>query len=427
MVNDINIDDMMDAFDSKELFTPIMLECIKSEKNRPERVRTMLDYLQRRGPDAFEVFLVCLRETDHGFVASYLLQEYLRLKGVAVERCGQIPQETVPMSESPLQTIYHAQETQGGGDEEMVEVEHPAEMELGGNIPLPCMIQESVSNADDSCERISETEAPRTTESLQQSAPSNSRGYTRNFAEEYEMDSDPRGYLLIINNQNFSGVMSDRHGTDVDCDQLVSLFMKLGFGVDVKPNLTAQEILDNLEFLSQLESLQKVDSLLIAILSHGSEEVIFGVDGIPLSTFDLFQPFMSEKCPALHHKPKFFIINACRGDLEDKGAISISLRDKKIISKDTDPEKERPVMQDIIPNLQDFVIAYSTVPKHVSWRHQNDGSWFIQALAKVFAEKAAEKDVVSMLIMVNREVAKNGIQIPAPQIMLTKTWFLNPI
>lgn len=56
-------------------------------------------------------------------------------------------------------------------------------MELGGNIPLPCMIQESVSNADDSCERISETEAPRTTESLQQSAPSNSRGYTRNFAE----------------------------------------------------------------------------------------------------------------------------------------------------------------------------------------------------------------------------------------------------
>ena len=49
-------------------------------------------------------------------------------------------------------------------------------------------------------------------------------------------------------------------------------------------------------------------------------------------------------------------------DLEDKGAISINLRDKKIISKDADPEKERPVMQDIIPNLKDFVIAYSTVP-----------------------------------------------------------------
>ena len=33
----------------------------------------------------------------------------------------------------------------------------------------------------------------------------------------------------------------------------------------------------------------------------------------------------------------------------------------------------------------------------------------------------------SSIFQVNREVAKNGIQIPAPQIMLTKTWFLNPV
>ena len=53
------------------------------------------------------------------------------------------------------------------------------------------------------------------------------------------MDSSPRGFLLIINNQNFNGIMSDRLGTDVDCDQLAALFMKLGFGVDVRHNLTA--------------------------------------------------------------------------------------------------------------------------------------------------------------------------------------------
>ena len=50
------------------------LYALQSEKNRPEKIRTMLDYLQRRGPKAFELFLVCLRESDHGFVASYLLQ-----------------------------------------------------------------------------------------------------------------------------------------------------------------------------------------------------------------------------------------------------------------------------------------------------------------------------------------------------------------
>ena len=69
----------------------------------------------------------------------------------------------------------------------------------------------------------------------------------------------------------------------------------------------------NLDYLSRLDSLNNVDSLLVAILSHGSEEVIYGVDGVPIAMFDLFQPFTSEKCPSLHHKPKFFIINACRG------------------------------------------------------------------------------------------------------------------
>lgn len=429
MVNDIDIDQMMDVFDKRELFTSIMMEYIKSEKNRPERIRTMLDYLQRRGPQAFELFLLCLKESDHGFVASYLLQEYLKLKGVSIESCGEAVSQMVTVREpEQIQTVYLAQETQGGGDEVMRETEEPAEMEQEGNIPS--MVQESVPPSGSPLDTASAPMGSCSGE-LQSSAASNSLslqvGYTRNFAEEYVMESNPRGYLLIINNQHFNGIMTDRLGTDVDCDQLSALFMKLGFGVDIRHNLTALEIQYNLDYLSRLESLNNVDSLLVAILSHGSEEVIYGVDGVPVAMFDLFQPFTSEKCPSLHHKPKFFIINACRGDLEDKGAVTISLHDKKTMDKDADPEKQHQVIQDIIPNLKDFIVAYSTVPKHVSWRHQNDGSWFVQSLAKVFDEFAAVKDVVNMLIKVNSEVAKNGIQIPAPQIMLTKTWFLNPV
>ena len=60
------------------------------------------------------------------------------------------------------------------------------------------------------------------------------------------MDSSPRGYLLIINNGTFNGVMTDRHGTDVDCKLLQDVFMKLGFGVDVRTNLTAAVSMDNL-------------------------------------------------------------------------------------------------------------------------------------------------------------------------------------
>ena len=76
-----------------------------------------------------------------------------------------------------------------------------------------------------------------------------------------------------------------------------------------------QEIQYNLTYLSRLDSLRTVDSLLVAILTHGSEEVVFGVDGVPVTMSDVFEPFTSERCPALHHKPKFFIINACRGGI----------------------------------------------------------------------------------------------------------------
>lgn len=434
MVNDLNIEQMMDVFDSRELFTPIMMEYIKSEKNRPEKIRTMLDYLQRRGPKAFELFLVCLRESDHGFVASYLLQEYMKLKGVTIESCGEGATQMATGNQSEqIQTIYLAQETQGGGDDEMSDVdltEEATEMELESGLS---MIQESIHPADAACSQESsgqpsDASLSSTTQGLPEAGLLAPSGYTRNFEEEYVMDSSPRGYLLIINNGTFNGVMTDRHGTDVDCKLLQDVFMKLGFGVDVRTNLTAAEIQYNLTYLSRLDSLRTVDSLLVAILTHGSEEVVFGVDGVPVTMSDVFEPFTSERCPALHHKPKFFIINACRGDLEDKGAVTVSLRDKTTsMSKDADPEKQHQVIKDIIPNQKDFIVAYSTVPKHVSWRHQNDGSWFIQALTKIFDEYSATKDVVSMLIKVNNEVAKNGIQIPAPQIMLTKTWYLNPV
>jgi caspase 9 len=53
------------------------------------------------------------------------------------------------------------------------------------------------------------------------------------------MDSDPRGFLLIINNQDFQRGLSTRDGTDIDCEKLKTLFMSLGFGVDVRHNLTA--------------------------------------------------------------------------------------------------------------------------------------------------------------------------------------------
>ena len=73
------------------------------------------------------------------------------------------------------------------------------------------------------------------------------------YFQEYVMESSPRGFLLIINNCKFNGVMSDRIGTDVDCNQLATLFLKLGFGVDIRNDLTALVIVCHMGNITLLQ------------------------------------------------------------------------------------------------------------------------------------------------------------------------------
>ncbi|XP_053378967.1 caspase-9-like [Mercenaria mercenaria] len=507
LVSDLMIEHMFDSIESRSLFTPIMLECIKAKESRPEKVRTFLDYLQRRGPDAFDQFIQCLRETEHDYVASYVLEEYLSMKNnTAQNNLNNSRGGTVPMSNN----IYLTQETQGASQGEMetqggqmlnsvMETQGPSQtssaiMETQGSslgqLSSSVTVSQGINEVDRREEEMqednegdalmseqssvqgNESSVPGSTAQGTCSAPQPSlpigqfssqvtsmgpAGYTGNFKEEYKMNTDPRGLLLIINNRDFQGVLTTRDGTDVDCDKLKTLFMSLGFGVDVRHNLRAHEIKETLNILSRHQELSQVDCLAVALLTHGSEDYLYGVDANYFNVNEAFLPFTAEKCPALHHKPKFFIINACRGDAEDRGSLSHRDIDTASTSHDVsnvppqplgcnfeghyetssityDVQKMPPEPRSVgsrIPNMKDFLVAFSTIPGHVSWRHLNDGSFFIQGFVKVFQEYAHKTDVLSMLVKVNNEVSKNikhqGVQIPAPQVMLTKTWYLNPV
>ena len=53
------------------------------------------------------------------------------------------------------------------------------------------------------------------------------------------MDTDPRGYMLIINNVVFNNAKNNREGSDKDVTRLRRVFRKLGFVVEEKKDLTA--------------------------------------------------------------------------------------------------------------------------------------------------------------------------------------------
>ena len=165
------------------------------------------------------------------------------------------------------------------------------------------------------------------------------------------------------------------------------------------------------------------DCFVCCVLSHGEEGVIYGIDQ-SVEIDHLISPFKS--CRSLFGKPKLFFIQACRGT---KLMESISVTD-------TNPYKT--VSVDKIPIEADFLIAYSTVAGHFSWRNSSNGSWFVQTLCDVFLEYGMQLEILQILTIVSRRVAyhyesnandpamSGKKQIPCIVSMLTKQLFFKP-
>lgn len=68
---------------------------------RPDKVRKLLDDLSRRGPEAFDKFLLCLDESGHNHIATYIREKERQLRNP-----GNVPvlnRPTFPIQAAPAQ------------------------------------------------------------------------------------------------------------------------------------------------------------------------------------------------------------------------------------------------------------------------------------------------------------------------------------
>lgn len=91
------------------------------------------------------------------------------------------------------------------------------------------------------------------------------------------------------------------------------------------------------------------DCMLMAVLSHGENGIIYAKDAPYKPEDKLWGRFTGDKCVTLAGKPKLFFIQACQGDRLDSG---IQLRTE--VDGNSSSYK--------IPIHADFLIAYSTIP-----------------------------------------------------------------
>ena len=237
----------------------------------------------------------------------------------------------------------------------------------------------------------------------------------------YKMTANPRGMTLIINNKLFNdGKKKTRKGSEKDVDLVKALFSDLGFMVQTEENLTKEDMTNKIDDVV-CQDHSSYDCFVLWLMSHGESGKVMCSDGKMILIDTLHEMFSS--CSTLGGKPKLFFIQACRGDEEDEGMLVTTdqntpdisaykqLNDSNEANKAVSPGGSVNKKATIIPKNSDFLYAFSTVDNFVSFRHEEQGSYFVRNLVEVFHECVANDHLLDILTSVNQKVSEEAFKL----------------
>uniref|UniRef100_A0A1I8HW26 ANK_REP_REGION domain-containing protein n=1 Tax=Macrostomum lignano TaxID=282301 RepID=A0A1I8HW26_9PLAT len=177
-----------------------------------------------------------------------------------------------------------------------------------------------------------------------------------------------------------------RVGSSSDVNALRKMATELSCEIEVFENQGHKEMKKQLKTLAKDSMrLEKHGWLICVIMAHGNNGKIVVPDGKELQIKEIVDQFNSYHCSALQHKPKVFIIQACRGERMD-------------VQRPTDsgPSGDR---SSYSPVESDILIFYSATEGYASYRGntEEEVSPFIQTLCKVITEYHRTEHLADML------------------------------
>merc|ERR1719234_1280585 len=156
---------------------------------------------------------------------------------------------------------------------------------------------------------------------------------------------------------------------------------------------------------------KEADMTVVVILSHGQDGVVYASDGQSINMEYIYEFFNNRNCPNLMGKPKFFVVQACRGDRPDQGVEEEDKNEAHGQAKKRRAEALDGVAGDIgdvcraRPTWEDMIIAYSTIPGYASLRDHQHGTWFVQSLVEVFMTHSHDTELVDLLRMTSERLS----------------------
>ncbi|XP_051827971.1 caspase-14 [Antechinus flavipes] len=218
-------------------------------------------------------------------------------------------------------------------------------------------------------------------------------------SEESEQSTDLDAYdmshaLLALTLCN----TKDRAGSETDIKALEQMYKALGFQSTVKRNLTAKGFQEELEkFRDDMEKMEDpVSCCFVVLMAHGEEGILLGVDGKTIMLEELFSMLTNKNSLALRGKPKVFIVQACRGEQKDPGEVVRPAESggNVFLSSEQPPK---------LPTYTDILHVFATVEGYIAYRHEEDGSFFIQTLVDVFTNNKGH--ILDLLTEVTQRMA----------------------
>ncbi|XP_051763574.1 caspase-7 isoform X3 [Ctenopharyngodon idella] len=199
---------------------------------------------------------------------------------------------------------------------------------------------------------------------------------------------------LIVSVENFypDADLNKRNGVKRDTQRLHKILTKLGFSVEIRIDIEAEEIYE--AFKAESEKTVK-DSFVGIISTHGEEGVVFGADGCAVKLAKIYSYFGG---PSMADKSKLFLIQACRGYKADGGVE---------VETDSSSSKEEDGMSELFSIPIDTAVMYATSPGYGAFMHPL-GSVLIQTLCDLLEKEGGpDLEITKLLTRLNYQVAYN--------------------
>ena len=227
---------------------------------------------------------------------------------------------------------------------------------------------------------------------------------------------------MIINNTDFKNG-KNLPGGDKDEQDLFQLFFSLRFKVKIHRNLIANEMVHKVESYSKLEH---TGAFFLIILSHGTMvkegQAIVGTDNKTVMMKDIESFFHATKCPTLHQVPKIFMIDACRGNQQERAYSEPQFHDtSRLVPKSAgqNTHNRRSAKLD----TSNFLLVYASTHGHVAYSTER-GSLLTQTFIEVTNEAADDKTITEIIREVKARVQEHGQQTVESVDRLTHEYFM---